>query len=441
MIRKGSRAAGEVTWGPGPRLLVALWVVAFVVRLGAILITGPNRIVFGDSRDYLLHAEALCQGEYPHRANPPFFRAPGMPLVLALATGCGSLPFWCAKVGLAALDAINCVVLTMLAGLVWRSRLAALVAGWMAVFWPPFIAFTTDFYSEPLAMLAGTAAVSGIVLGNETVRRRWFGAAGVAIGVAALARPVALALAGVLAVAALLTRSERVSARLARVGLLAVGLSLVIGPWMVFVEREYGEVFLVNDAMGYNLWRGSSPEIMEAYRATAQTEFQERSRHFERMTSRQAAEEIAAETVSLHGRARAWRERAFRLWSDQPREELKFLAAKAVRFWRPWLDPVSHGSAAVLGSAILWIGLYCAAIAGFRRLQRVRPWIARLATGWIAVAWCAHVPFQVVVRFRLPWIEPWAIVLAAGAIVARAGLGGANQEHVGVKSSPSAVPL
>lgn len=425
---------------PRPRRLLVLWAVAFVVRLGAIWITGPDTISFGDARDYMVHAGALCRWEYPHRANPPFFRAPGMPLFLACATGCGSRPVWWGKIGLAAVDATHCMVLALLAALVWRSGITGLVAGVTAAFWPPFIALTTDLYSEPLAMLAGTTAVLSVVLGLETGRRRWFAAGGVAIGLAALARPVALALAGVLFVAALLARPGRTRDRLDRAGLLAMGLGLVLAPWTFFVARQYGEVFLVNDAMGYNLWRGSSPGIMEAYRATSRAEFHQRSEHFEKVTSRRAAEEIAQESASLHGRARAWRERALRLWLDQPGRELRFLAAKAVRFWRPWLDPVNHPIVAVLASAILWIGLDAGALVGLWKLWRWRPRIAGLALLWIAVAWCAHLPFQVVVRFRLPWIEPWALLLATGAMAAgpRRERGGATPA---ASTGPDSAPL
>jgi hypothetical protein len=72
---------------------------------------------------------------------------------------------------------------------------------------------------------------------------------------------------------------------------------------------------------------------------------------------------------------------------------------------------------AVAGSAALNVLLYALAAIGL-----VRHWKRdRFVTGWVIsyflVIWLAHIPHQVVMRFRIPFTDPLMIAFAAGAIV------------------------
>jgi hypothetical protein len=70
----------------------------------------------------------------------------------------------------------------------------------------------------------------------------------------------------------------------------------------------------------------------------------------------------------------------------------------------------------VWGSAAFNLALYALAASGFFALWRSRRDAAILLLAWIATFWLAHVPFQVVSRFRTASLEPVLILLAAFAL-------------------------
>ena len=60
------------------RWLVVILLAALLLRVAAIVATGPATLRFGDAQDYVDAAASLCeQGRYPDRGSMPFFRAPG----------------------------------------------------------------------------------------------------------------------------------------------------------------------------------------------------------------------------------------------------------------------------------------------------------------------------------------------------------------------------
>lgn len=371
-------------------------------------------MTFGDARDYMAHARALCEtGAYPERGNLPFFRAPLLPLFIAAVTGCsGSVA--AVKISLAIVDALTCVIVASLARTIWTSARAAAIAGIAAAANPFFVVATTDVRSEPLFMLL----LSGAIWSALRAGSRAAGAiAGVLIALAALTRPAALALIP-LGAAFVFIATHR--SRRQRMLLFAGAVLVALLPWSVRNAVRYDALILVNDAGGYNLWRGTHPQLESLMRERSPEERRLGAIEFEAAGARLARE--IEQRWSTHGeRQAAWRRLAIEEVRANPRAAFRFAALKAWMFWRPWLDPAEHSRVAVLVSGALNLLLYIAAAAGLVLLWRREQKVAAVIVAMFLVAWLIHVPYQTVMRFRIPITDPLMIVLAAGAVTGRNG--------------------
>ena len=134
---------------------------------------------------------------------------------------------------------------------------------------------------------------------------------------------------------------------------------------------------------------------------------------YRRATERFEAEltPAVARTIMMPGRSpqersHAWLAAGLANIRQDPAEAVAFAGRKAWRYWRPWLDPQEHGRITVAGSAGLNILLFTFGAIGLARHWKTD----RFATGWVItyflVIWLAHIPHQVVMRFRIPFDRP-----------------------------------
>ena len=215
-----------------------LFILALLVRLAAIMVTGPNAVHFGDGLDYIDTTRALCETHaYPARGSLPFFRAPGLAFFIAGVTVCHPPAVVVIKIALAVCDAVTVVLIADLAAVPW-------VAGLIATLNPFFITAVCDVRSEPLFMMLLTLAIWCLLRGRE-------GGAGVAVGLAALTRPAALLCIPLFAIY-----------RPRRAHVMLLGAALTLAPWTIRNAARFHELIVVNDAGGFNFWRGYAPEIM-----------------------------------------------------------------------------------------------------------------------------------------------------------------------------------
>lgn len=349
----------------------AIFAIALVVRLVAIEATGAERVAFGDGLDYVASAQSLCtQHAYPVRGNLPFFRAPGLPFFIVGCTACHPNAVRAIKYGLAVCDALTCVLIAML------FRRARWLAGLIAALNPFFIAAVCDVRSEPLFMLLMTAAIVALLGQREAL-------SGVSLALAALTRPSALIAIPLFA----LFRPKRGV-------VLLVAAALTLAPWTIRNWMRFHELIVVNDAGGYNLWRGSNPDLMrieempggDGYRA-AQLRFESSAPN---ATSKQLTRLAIAE-MRMH-----------------PSETVAFTLRKAWLYWRPWLNPQEHPMPIVILSGIFNLALFILGFAGIARSP-----LRRATIVFFVVMWLAHLPFQVVMRFRIPFTDPLLVGFAA----------------------------
>ena len=386
---------------------IAVFIFALAVRIAAIELTGAGAIAFGDARDYLDHTASICaRGVYPERGNLPFFRAPGLPFFIAAVTGCEPSRTRAIKYALAACDAVSALLIFLIGREVWRAGppRAPLIAAGLAAVNPFFVGNTTDVRSEPLFMMLLLAAIL-------LVLRERGAPAGVALGLAALTRPSALLCIPLFALFLWWRRKPRT---LRGAALLILAASLTLAPWAVRNYLRFHEVILVNDAGGFNFWRGVHPDVARIVETTDRAEFARRSWVFDARTVPAAAAIVDARASTPGARDREWTRMAMEMIRRDPRSAATTVARKAAGYWRPWLHPAEYGWNAVAASAAIMIALYVLASYGLWRHDDRRLVIAVLV--FFATMWLAHLPYQLTMRIRSPLTDPLLIAFAAGAV-------------------------
>jgi hypothetical protein len=243
-------------------LKIAVFAIALAIRLIAIEITGANQVSFGDGPDYIASARSLCeQHSYPDRGNLPFFRAPGLPFFIAAVTACHTSATRAIKYALAACDAWTCGLIASIAFMLF-GRTVAWIAGSIAALDPIFIAGVCDVRSEPLFMLLLTLSLFFLLRDTNAL-------AGVATALAALT-PSALLCIPLFA----LFRPKRGA-------MLIVASALTLAPWAIRNFIRYHEFIAVNDAGGFNFWRGTHPDTIALVHEHDRTAYQALARYFE----------------------------------------------------------------------------------------------------------------------------------------------------------------
>lgn len=397
------------------RVSGSVFALALALRLLAIWISGPDAVAFRDGADYIAHASAVCSGgPYPDRGNSPIFRPPGFPVFIAAATACHPDAVIAIKIGLAILDAATVVLIGLLAGLLWKDRRVVVLASAWAAFHPVFLLQVSDVRSEGLFTFLLTLALL-LALDHHERRGRFDLWTGIVSGVAALTRPSALAVIPFLA-AVRMTGGGAARRRRWRAAILVMlGAATPIAPWTARNLVRYGEVIVVNDAFGFNFWRGSSPLAEAAVSADGEeaaealTSFGSRGLHVKAL--------VDANADSPGARSRLWLAYALEGIREDPGAYARFTALKLVTYWRPWLNPRFHPTPRVVLSALAIVPLFAFGLAGLVRLR------ARDRRAFVAVAaflllgWLAHAPFLVAMRLRTPFTDPILLALASEPLI------------------------
>ena len=415
----------------GQHFAGGVFALALMVRLIAIGLAGPGTVRFGDGADYLHTAAVLCTtGAYPEAGNLPFFRAPGLPWFIALVTGCEPAKVARVKIALAVVDSATAVLVFWLAWFLSRRRIAGVIAGFAAALWPFFVAAVTDVRSEPLFMFFLTASLCLVLAFRESGRAIDLVAGGASVAAASLTRPAGLALAVVLAlICGFFARRRGAAAALRSALIFSVACGLTLGPWVVRNYVRYGELILVNDAGGYNFWRGGASEMI-ALENASKDRFAPGSQDFETNVTRRLREEVEQNASSPMERSGEWAAIAERSIRSDPGSYIAFTRKKAARYWRPWLDPREHGAAEVVGSGIINFLLFLVAVEGLILLRPEQGDVVWTLVAFIVAGWLLHIPFQVVMRFRIPITDPLFLALGAVAMtelvrrIERRGRGG-----------------
>jgi hypothetical protein len=407
----------------GGKTAGAIFVAALLVRLAAIAVTGFSTARFGDARPYLEAATELARnGRYPDRTEPYFFRPPAYPAFLVAATLGRPDRIACAKAANALLGAVAAVLLAALSSRIFGNRAVAVGTGLAAAFHPSFVLLSTDVQSEPLFLVALLLSAFALLAAVDGPSKGSAFAAGVALGVAALTRPSALALAPLLA-APLFDRRRPRSARVALAALAAAGLIFALAPWTARNAARFGELIPVSDAGGVSLYAGNSAWTRRYYELRSRDEYERWLVEFDRDLRARLARIEASGAASPGRRSAGFARMALEESLADPAAALRLGAWKAWHWVRPYPTPWYWPRAALLGIAALSLALYVFAARGF--LSAPRRGVAAFAIAVLAVSLAVHVVFQVVWRYRVPYWDP--VLLLFGVFGVSASLGTARR--------------
>lgn len=234
----------------------AIVLLALVVRIAVVAADDGYRPQ-NDAFEYDYLARSIAAGDgYPQsgyllQGGPTAIRGPGYPYLLGAVYALSGDSREAGRITGAALGALAVLLLYLLTKRIWGRRVGLAAAGLAAVF-PPLVLLSRDLLSESLFIVLVLAALlSALNFRRSGGDLRWAAAAGALCGLAVLTRStgIVLLLAAVLGV---WTLRPRLQARALLAPALAVACAaLVVVPWTIRNEIEFGRLIAVTTSAGF----------------------------------------------------------------------------------------------------------------------------------------------------------------------------------------------
>ncbi|MEO8433101.1 MAG: glycosyltransferase family 39 protein [Acidobacteriota bacterium] len=394
----------------GGAALLALFALALAARLAAVLRVGLTSVQFGDGPAYLFAARFLATtGEYPSTTDVGFFRPPGYPAFLVLATLGNPSNVAAAKLAGVLVGALSILILVFLSARIFRSRGLAIATGALAAVNPDFLVVASDVQSETLFLFLLLAAAFLLLAAVDRPSSSASLLSGIALGLAALTRPTALVFV-LLLLAPLLDRRypRRVRAHIA--GAAVLGFLLAVCPWTLRNAVRFHEFIPVNDAGGRAFYEGNSVWARRYYEIGTRAEYARWSVAMDRDIRERLGRLEAAGALSPRGRSRAFARMGVQDIRDDPGAALRLFARKAWQWARPYPTTWFWPARVVVLVGIFYGALTVLAAIGLARPER--PGVCAFAAAVLVLSLAVHVLIIVVWRYRIPFWDPVLILYA-----------------------------
>lgn len=415
-------------------LLASILVVGAVLRLGLTLSIPPDSLLQIDGRDYyeisdnLAHGRGFSISHYRwfepvppdgpvdgsatgSDTHPDLYRPPLLPILGALLFSLpGDWLLWARILSVA----IGCLLMLLvyLLGRLVVGKTVGLLAVSIFAFYPYALYYTSRWSTEDPYALCVAAAVLFTALGIQRRKPAFAFAAGLALGLATLARPAGLLMFGALTVFSLARGPGR--ARTRSTLFLVLGAALILTPWTVRNYSHTGRINPVTFFGDYNMWLGMNERMYEMYRAGQSEEFVTIMDRLYEVDLKQQVRRLEEEgTHDIGSISRHWREQTLQFVSENPRKALYILGHRFLHFWRPWPNKATVPSSLFWISTACLVPLFLLGVLGLFFSPKSRspflliPPLATLA---------ASLPFVFHLRFRYPTFEPYLILVAAVGI-------------------------
>jgi 4-amino-4-deoxy-L-arabinose transferase-like glycosyltransferase len=411
--------------------MAAVLGLALALRLAFGLGYWVDKPLTMDEQEYLLLARNLADGRGFVYAAPGASRtegrhverAPLYPVLLAglswlapqTVGGAGALPVVAPGPVKVAQAILGTLAVWILAGAAGRAagRRAWLAGAAIAAVYPPFVTMDAYVLSETVSVVLALAAASLLDRGAARTDGRGrvqTAAAGVAAGLATLARPATLVFIGF--VGAWLLARRRIALAVA----LGCAVALTLAPWMVRQRAASGRFTIVAAEGGVTFWTGNNPLARGEGDLAANPSIKRVALELERRMAGQPASAVEA----------MYYREAWAFIREQPLTWAGLLARKAFYTIVPvGASYTLHSRLYLAMSALPYLAVLPVGVAGVLGLRRRRAspvalWL--LAASTVAVC----VVFFPQERFRVPGIDP-ALIVGASFAVARLGPGRRTQ--------------
>jgi 4-amino-4-deoxy-L-arabinose transferase-like glycosyltransferase len=221
-----------------------------------------------DEVGYFRHAVELCESQryVDSEGRPSDYQPVGFPLALA---GAVCLLGRHASAGFALQITIGVLICLLVSSLGERTfgRLEGRIAGLVMAIYPTQVFYGTLLLTEPLVTLLLLAATAAL-LWSLRASPVWAFSAGLCLGFAILTRPVFALFPCVIPL--WYARNGQTLRRAAwRILLVAGGVALVVGPWMIRNHRVFGVWGDLSSTGGQNFLMGNNPDALGGYKHDA----------------------------------------------------------------------------------------------------------------------------------------------------------------------------
>ncbi|MHC5057599.1 MAG: ArnT family glycosyltransferase [Planctomycetota bacterium] len=413
-------------------VLVAL----FAVRLaGGALTISRGSFLCTDGEDYYELAANVAAGRgyvvdrvrwfEPPRPlpAPDFCRPPLLPLTLAVFYSFLPDSLWLATAFIAAIGAAGACVCALLARKLWgEASFAPALA--LAGAWPVFVFFSAFLATEApmiLALAGVMLAMVSLARDAEAPRGRlaWRSAlTGVLLGLSALVRPTMLVGFGLVPLWAWMALRATRARRVLVAGIVLAAACATVAPWTARNYATSGDLIPVTSFGGYTFWLGNNETNLRAYSSPSYAEFLREQEHLVDCESGALVREMVSEgDASPKDEERFWMSRGLEFVREKPLGFAYLVSVRLGHFFRPWLNPAAYGWDVAALSLAGWSALYAAGAAGFARLWRRERAAALAVAAVIVTGAVAHAITHVTIRYRVPFLDTAAIVLAAPVLV------------------------
>lgn len=407
--------------------LVWIFLVALVARAAFVLIIRPDPFGMVDSREYDLAARHLLAGG-GFSDGLGFVRPPLYPALVALSYALG---------GLAVLQGIQIVLgatTVVLIGLLARELRPApgvdLAAAGLAVVYPWFFQFVGGLASETLFTFLAVGAFFAVVRASHLHRPAATLFAGLAFGLATLARTNLLTAAPFI-FGWLFWRSRT----LVHPAAFLLALVLTLAPFTIYNFAAGNGLVIGSTGGGSSFAVANNPEAALLYSGTlSDDEWRQINANAGR--TKYALEwfgcryvddwrQLCAEKVSLPQRESFFYQQGLRYIRTHTDEWLMLELRKFLHYWRPWVEPRAYPPIVVVASGISFTTILILAVLGIRRMARAESMfvlLVALSATLTVMIWAVQL------RYRFALLDP--VLIAAGGAPTAALIAGL------VKASP-----
>lgn len=420
------------------RLLFAILVAAALLRAAWSVAVGPAAFLEVDGTDYRDIARNLATGLgysvsaprwfepaalLPPGPHPDFARAPLLPVLGAvLFRAPGPWDAWAHALMVAA--GVLAVWLAFRAGASFFDRRTGLLAAAILALQPYAIWYSGRWSTETpfLVLVLATVVVLAESRGLET--RRAFGSArlalaGLLIGLASMARPTGLVLAPGFALWILArgpsSRGLVIPSRrgLAGAGVFLAAAALTLTPWTIRNHAATGRWNPGTFFGPYNLWLGMNDRDLAMHRAAGTPRFTAELEALSHGDSRAMVRKMEAlGIVGPVAEGRHWSDAARTWMRTHPRRTVELIVRHAIDYFRVTPERSIASRSVRVASLFLWPVHLLALVALWWRRGRT-PWLVLTPP---LVGLLAGLPFAAILRYRFPFVDPYAAILAAAAL-------------------------
>ena len=231
----------ELLEGDSKRLLFTVLVVAFIVRLGFVLLMDPGKYYFSDTRHFDNAANSLLDG---NGFGEKYNRAPLYPVIMAGVYAVFGNSFLAMRIFEVFISIALIVLLYLIALRIFDKKTAILAAAIAAVF-PHFILLPGILYSTNVFALFLAGSVILLLIAEEKNSKLLLLASGLTAGLATLTIPSFFFMFPFWLTWIFFRSQQKIFSRIANVVIFVSIFSITLAPWTIRNYHVYGRFTLV----------------------------------------------------------------------------------------------------------------------------------------------------------------------------------------------------